>query len=143
MKGQVIMKLYGLIDEEVLLQRSKYGSNKINKIKSNTLLRMFIESLEDPIIKILLTALCIKIVFLFESFDWFETIGILIAIFIATFVSTISEYGSEKAFESLQNKESNFKIKVIRNNKYYMIDSDEVVVKDIIVLSSGDMIPAD
>ncbi len=137
------MKLYGLTDEEVLLQRSKYGSNKINKIKSNTLLRMFIESLGDPIIKILLTALCIKIVFLFESFDWFETIGILIAIFIATFVSTISEYGSEKAFESLQNKESNFKIKVIRNNKYYMIDSDEVVVKDIIVLSSGDMIPAD
>ena len=88
----------GLTDKEVNESRSKYGSNKIIPDKKDGFLKLFIESLGDPIIKILLIALAIKVIFLFKSFDWYETIGIVIAIFLASFISSISEYGSEKAF---------------------------------------------
>ena len=91
----------GLTDEQVIQNAKKYGTNKINPQKKESFFRLFIETLGDPIIKILLIALAIKTVFLFKDFDWFETIGIVIAIFLASFISTISEYGSEKAFEKL------------------------------------------
>ena len=89
---------HGLNDEEVLESRKKNGSNALKEIKSNSLWHLFIESLGDPIIKILLIALAIKVIFLFKDFDWYETIGIVIAIFVASFISSISEYGSGKAF---------------------------------------------
>ena len=92
----------GLNEKQVVESRKTYGTNEIKKSKTNTFLSMLIESLGDPIIKILLIALMIKTVFLFRNFDWFETLGILIAIFLASFISTISEYGSEKAFKRLQ-----------------------------------------
>ena len=84
--------------EEVEINRKKYGTNKISNVKKNSFFKLLLESLGDPIIKILLVALAIKIVFLFRDFDYFETLGILIAIFLASFISTISEYGSEAAF---------------------------------------------
>ncbi len=133
----------GLNDEDVLLSRKKYGSNALTKVKKNSFLHLLIESFGDPIIKILLIALMIKIVFLFQSFDWFETIGILIAVFLATFISSISEYGSEAAFAKLQSDNDNILIKVIRNNIPKEIPIDEIVVGDIIILSSGDKVPAD
>ena len=70
----------GLSKKEVILSRKKYGTNEIKKGKTNSFLTLLLESLADPIIKILLIALVIKIVFLFRNFDWFETLGILIAI---------------------------------------------------------------
>ena len=91
----------GLNDKEVLELSKKYGSNEITRKKSNTFFKILLESLSDPIIKILLIALSIKIVFLFKNFDWYETLGIVIAIFLASFISSISEYGSNKAFERL------------------------------------------
>ena len=106
-------------------------------------LSLLIESLGDPIIKILLIALAIKVVFLFRDFDWFETLGILIAIFLASFISTISEYGSEKAFEKLKEESLKLKCKVKRNGKTTEISFDEVVVGDVVLLESGDKIPAD
>ena len=102
----------GLTDKEVNESRSKYGSNKIIPDKKDGFLKLFIESLGDPIIKILLIALAIKVIFLFKSFDWYETIGIVIAIFLASFISSISEYGSEKAFLKLQEESSKIKVKV-------------------------------
>ena len=95
------MNIKGLTEEEVVNSRRKYGTNEISKVKKNSFLRLLLESLGDPIIKILLIALAVKVVFLFRSFDWFETLGILIAIFLASFISSISEYGSEKAFQRL------------------------------------------
>ena len=77
----------GLNDKEVLELRKKYGSNEITRKKSNTFFKILLESLSDPIIKILLIALSIKIVFLFKNFDWYETLGIVIAIFLASFIS--------------------------------------------------------
>ncbi len=137
------MNIKGLTDKEVALNRKRYGSNELKKEKRHTLLKLFLESLGDPIIKILLIALGIKVVFLFQDFDWFETIGIVVAILIASLVSSISEYGSEKAFARLQAESSKIKTKVKRNNQIIEIMLDEVVKDDIIILNAGDMIPAD
>ena len=92
----------GLTSSEVESNKNKYGTNDLGKKSSNSFIKLLIESLGDPIIKILLIALAIKVIFLIKSFDWYETIGIVIAIFLASFISSISEYGSEKAFNRLQ-----------------------------------------
>ena len=133
----------GLTDEEVSLSIKKHGTNKIESKSKNSFFRLLLESFGDPIIKILLIALAIKVVFLIKSFDWYETIGIVIAIFLASFISTISEYGSEKAFETLQKEASMSKCRVKRNGKVIEINIDDVVVSDIVLLSSGDKVPAD
>ena len=137
------MKYNGLTDKEVIESRNKYGNNQINNTKQNSFIKLLLESLGDPIIRILLIALGIKTVFLIQNFDWFETVGIVIAIFLASFISSISEYGSEKAFEKLQEESSKIKCKVKRNAKVVEINVDEIVVGDIILLASGDKIPAD
>lgn len=133
----------GLTSREVEEQRKKYGSNNISIKKSNKFINILITSLSDPIIKILLIALAIKVIFLFSSFDWYETIGIVIAIFVASFISSISEYGSEKAFIKLQEEASKIKCRVKRDGKLQEISIDDVVVGDIISLEVGDKIPAD
>ena len=133
----------GLNEKEVIESRKRYGTNEITKQKQNTFMHLLLESLGDPIIKILLIALAIKVVVLFRDFDWYETIGILIAIFLASFISSISEYGSEKAFSRLQEEQLKTKAKVRRSGKIIEIPSGEIVVGDIVMLSSGDKIPAD
>ena len=133
----------GLTDNEVIISRKKYGSNELKKTKKDSFFKLLIGTLGDPIIKILLIALAIKTVFLFRSFDWYETIGIVIAIMLASLISTISEYGSEKAFEKLQEEVSRVSCKVIRNGKKIEIPVSEVVVNDIVSLETGDKIPAD
>lgn len=133
----------GLNSKEVEENRKIYGTNDITGVKQNSFFKLLLESLGDPIIKILLIALAIKIVFLFKDFDYFETLGILIAIFLASFISTISEYGSEAAFRRLQEESEQIFVKVLRNGTKIKIPIKEVVVKDIILLESGDKIPAD
>ena len=133
----------GLNDKEVLELRKKYGSNEITRKKSNTFFKILLESLSDPIIKILLIALSIKIVFLFKNFDWYETLGIVIAIFLASFISSISEYGSNKAFERLFEESSKLSTKVYRNGKLTTISSKEIVINDLLEVASGDKICAD
>lgn len=133
----------GLNEKEVIESRKRYGTNEITKQKQNTFMHLLLESLGDPIIKILLIALAIKVVVLFRDFDWYETIGILIAIFLASFISSISEYGSEKAFSRLQEEQLKTKAKVRRSGKILEIPSSEIVVGDIVMLSSGDKVPAD
>ena len=137
------MQLNGLRDVEVEVQRKKYGSNSLTEMKKKGFLQLLLESLGDPIIKILLVALAIKVVFLFRDFDWFETLGILIAIFLASFISSISEYGSEEAFKKLQEENESMKVKVRRNGKVLEVKIEEIVVDDVVLLQSGDGIPAD
>lgn len=137
------MNINGLNTKEVEINRKKYGTNRIESKSNNSFFKLLLESLGDPIIKILLIALAIKVVFLIKSFDWYETIGIVIAIFLASFISTVSEYGSERAFKRLQEEASKIKCKVKRDNKVTEISVDDVVVGDIVLLSSGDKIPAD
>ncbi len=133
----------GLSNEEVIKSRDKYGSNALVMIKKDSFFKSLIRSLGDPIIKILLIALGIKTIFLIQDFDWYETVGIVIAIFLASFISTISEYGSEKAFLKLQSEAEAIKVKVRRDGKTLLIDINDVVVGDIILLESGDRIVAD
>lgn len=137
------MEKQGLTKKEVEISRKKYGSNNLTERKSKTFMGLLLESLGDPIIKILLLALVIKIVFLFKDFDWFETIGILIAILLSSFISTISEYGSEEAFKHLQEEEEKIKVKVKRDGNVELIKIENVVQGDIVLLESGDAIPAD
>ena len=133
----------GLTKEEVIKNREQYGSNALENIDKISFLKKLLESLGDPIIRILIIALGIKMVFLIKDFDWYETVGIVIAIFIASFISTISEYGSEQAFQKLQMEASKIKCKVKRNKIVEEISIKDVVVNDIVVLETGDKIPAD
>lgn len=133
----------GLTKEEVLNNRKLYGSNKITEKKKTTVLSLIIESLNDPIIKILLIALGIKILFFINDSDIYETIGIIVAIILATVISSLSEYGSEKAFQKLSNTTNNILVKAYRNNLITNIKIEEIVVNDYIYLESGDKIPAD
>ena len=129
----------GLSSNEVNISRKKYGSNNISINNKNSFIRLLIESLNDPIIKILLMALGIKILFLFRDSNIYETFGIAAAVFIASFISAVSEYGSEKAFEKLSLENSSISVKTIRDSKVIIIDINDVVVGDI----SGDKVPAD
>lgn len=133
----------GLTDEEVKISREKYGNNQITKTKKKKIINIFVDNLGDPIIRILLIALAVKIVFLIKDFDWYETIGIVVSILLASIVSTISEYGSEKAFEKLEEEASQIETKVIRNKKINEIKINDIVKGDIIVLEQGDKVPAD
>lgn len=133
----------GLSNKEVAQNRLKYGSNVLNHKKKNSFIKLIFESFSDPIIKILLLALAIKIIFLFRDSNIYETLGIVIAIFLATFVSALSEYGSEKAFEKLCEENSIIKVKVLRNSKKILVNIDELVCGDIVYLESGDKVPAD
>lgn len=133
----------GLNDEEVKISRKKYGSNSISGKNKTTFFSLFIETLGDPIIKILLIALAIKTIFLFRDFDYFETFGIVIAILVSSLISAVSEYGSNKAFQRMQEESSKINIKVRRNGHLKEIPIDEVVKGDIMVLNPGDRVAAD
>lgn len=133
----------GLSNEEVVINREKYGENIFTKKKQDTFFKLFIETFSDPIIKILLIALGIKTIFLIRDFDWYETVGIVLAILIASLISSISEFGSMKAFNKLTEESSKINVRVKRNGNMISIPLNEVVVNDIVVLSTGDRIPAD
>lgn len=137
------MRKRGLNSSEVKESKLKHGSNCITNTKKNSFFHLLLESLGDPIIKILLIVLAVKTVFLFQNFDWFETLGIVIAITLASLISTISEYGSEKSFQKMQEESSKIKCQVLRDGSLKEIDLEEVVVGDIVKLASGDLIPAD
>jgi calcium-translocating P-type ATPase len=133
----------GLTNDEVIINRKKYGTNTFSKKKQDSFLKLLLETFSDPIIKILLIALGIKTIFLIRDFDWYETIGIVLAILIASLISSISEYGSSKAFNKLTEETSKINVMVKRDGQIIAIPIDEVVVNDIVILSEGDKVPAD
>lgn len=136
-------KRIGLTEEQVRASRKKYGSNCISKKKRKSFLRQFLSSFGDPIIKILLVALAINVLFLFQNADWFEAVGIAIAIFLATFISTLSEYGSETAFLELQRSAAAITCRVRRAKGITELPISELVVGDLVLLQAGERIPAD
>ena len=142
-KAKITNKRSGLNDAEVLASRSENGSNVMSRAKRKSFWGHFVSNMNDPIIKILIAALIINILFVFRSSDWIETAGIAISVFLATFISTLSEYGSESAFEKLNEENENYLCRARRNGKICEIRVSEVVCGDIILLSSGDKIPAD
>ena len=133
----------GLTSDEVIKNRKKYGNNSLTKKNNDTFFKLLLETLSDPIIKILLIALGIKTIFLIKDFDWYETVGIVIAIMVASLISSISEYGSMRAFNKLTEETSLIKVRAKRDNKVIEIPINDVVYNDIILLGEGDKVPAD
>lgn len=134
---------YGLTTEQAERSRKENGDNRLTPYKRNSFFKQFLCSFGDPIIKILLAALAINIIFLFQNSDWYESAGIAIAVFLATFVSTLSEYGSESAFEKLRQDAENTKSRVMRNGKAVLLSVGDIVKGDIVLLQAGERVPAD
>jgi len=135
----------GLTDSEVKSSREKYGTNSLTELPGETLGAKFLASLKDPMIIILLCALVIQLVlFVMGRAEWFEPVGILIAVLIAGGVSSITEYRQEQKASLLKSQqEAGETTKVIRNGSIHEIHVSEVVAGDIVYLQAGDKIPAD
>jgi len=138
------MRKMGLTDEEVRISREKYGTNGLSEVKGSTFMGKWLENLKDPMIKILCFALLINVVFSFMGqTEWYEPVGIAVAILLATLVSTFSEYRNENAFQKLQEDASRILNKVYRNGVIVEIAVDDIVLGDCIILHAGDKIPSD
>ncbi len=133
----------GLNDAEVERSREANGANILSKKKNKSFWRHFWENLGDPVIRILLGALVIKLIMLFHDADIAETVGIAIAVFLATLISTLSEYGSARAFEKLSEESAHVRCRIRRNGSICELPIGEAVVGDVILLSAGELIPAD
>ena len=136
-------QIRGLTLDEVIQSKRRYGDNQLGERKRRSFLIQFIDNFKDPIINILLMALAINVLLLFRNFEWYESMGIAIAILLAAFVSTISEYGSETAFEKLQKEANEIVCKVKRANGLIELSINSIVVGDYVLLQAGDKIPAD
>ena len=132
----------GITNEQAEKSRLEYGSNKMTKKKRKSLSKSFLENLGDPVIKVLIISLMVNILFTLHNIDWFETGGIIIAILLATTISTLSEHSSRLAFEKLSTN-TQTKIRVRRNGNIHSLPTEEIVVGDIILLSAGNKICAD
>lgn len=139
-----IYKNFTLSSSKVEEQRNKYGSNRLTEKKQDGFWKKYFEAFNDPIIKILLVALVINLIFVFTgNAEWYEAVGIFVAVLLATFVSTFSEYSNEKAFAKLQAEADEIKCKVIRDGIVQEIKIDDIVVGDYVLLQAGDKVPAD
>lgn len=136
-------KYKGLTDAEVAASREKYGENNLPREKKRGFFGKFFENLSDPIIKVLLIALVIEVVFTLGHCNFIEIGGILVAVLIAAGVSTLSELGSEKAFEHLEADNAKIKVRALRNGKITSIDVSELVVDDVVFLEAGESVGAD
>lgn len=139
----MLANIKGLTAEEIILSREKYGDNSLVKEKTKGFLRKFFENLSDPIIKVLLLAVLAEIVFTLGRCNWWETGGIIAAVIIATTVSTVSEYGSEKAFLKMQEDNDAVSVSVIRNGQSLKIPINDIVVGDILYVCAGEAVSAD
>ncbi|MCL2810895.1 MAG: calcium-translocating P-type ATPase, PMCA-type [Clostridia bacterium] len=134
----------GLTDAQAERARETYGANTLTRRARKSFWRQYLASFGDPIIRILLVALGVNLVFLLgASFSWYEPAGIAAAILIATLVATVSEYGNESAFEKLQAEAARIRCKVRRNGELRETPIDDIVVGDIVLLQPGDRVPAD
>jgi len=140
----------GLTNDQVLINRKKYGSNIFTPKKKKSLLEQYLEKFEDPTIKILLVctglALIAGIYRGVTTGEWLgiiEAVAILIAVMIATGVGFWLELKADQAFELLRKEYENRTVKVTRSGEFQTIPISEVVVGDIVHLESGDKIPSD
>jgi calcium-translocating P-type ATPase len=135
--------LRGLTAGQIAESRKKHGSNVFVRRKKKGFAAKLLENFGDPMNKILLLALGINLIFMFRTADWFETLGIALTVCIAALISTVSEIGSEAAFEKLRESTANVPCKVRRGGKLTEVPTSELVVGDIVLLNAGDKIPAD
>ena len=138
------MNIIGLNPAQVEASKQKYGDNRLTEQESESFWSKLIGNFGDPMIKILCVALVINIIFAFlGQTEWYESVGIAIAVILATFVSTFSEYRNENAFQKLQEEASRIYCKVYREEALVELPINDIVVGDCVLLQSGDKIPAD
>ena len=124
--------------------KSKYGDNSITEQAREGFWDKLKGNFDDPIIKILIFALILNVIFAFMGkSEWYESVGIALAVLLATFVSTYSEYNNESAFRKLQGEASLIKCKVYRNGAVAEIPINDITMGDCVLLQTGDKIPAD
>ena len=133
----------GLNREQVTASRNKYGENVLTPPKKASLWKLYLDKYRDPIIEILLVAAAVSLVLAFVNNDFMETLGIFLAIFLATTVGFYFEVDAAKKFDVLTAMNDDQPVKVRRDGKVMEIPRREVVVGDIILVEVGDEIPAD
>ena len=130
-------------NDRVEKSRKQHGSNTLTPPKRDSLWRQYMEKYKDPIIQILLVAAAISLVLAFIENDFVETIGIFIAIFLATTIGFVFEVDAAKKFDVLTALGEEQPVKVRRNGHVAEIPRKDVVVDDIVLIETGDEIPAD
>ncbi|MCD8312237.1 MAG: calcium-translocating P-type ATPase, PMCA-type [Firmicutes bacterium] len=133
----------GLTTDEAAASRRLHGSNVISRGRRKSFFRRYLECFGDPIIKILLGAVVINLVISAGNINIYETLGIVAAVFLSTIVSAVSEAGSERAFDRLNEISGDMSSAVMRDGELTALPISEIVVGDIVAIGAGDMIPAD
>ena len=132
----------GLSSDEAEASRRIHGENRLPAVRPPSFFKRLMGNLNDPIIRVLLIALTLNVALTFPHCNWLETGGIVLAVSIATLVSTLSEVGSERAFRALDRQEGG-QCRVYRDGKLCDLPSEEIVVGDVMLLSGGERIRAD
>ena len=133
----------GLTDQEVLQSRQKYGVNLLTPPKRPSIWKLYLEKFQDPVIKVLLVAAAFSLLISIIESEYAETIGIFFAIFLATGIGFYFEYDANKKFDLLNAVGEETPVMVIRNGKVHEIPKKYIVVGDVVILNTGDEIPAD
>ncbi|MDR3265304.1 MAG: HAD-IC family P-type ATPase, partial [Synergistaceae bacterium] len=133
----------GLTSQEVLESRGKWGANVLTPPARDPWWRLFLEKFEDPIIRILLIAAGIAFLVGFAHNEYTETIGIVLAIFLATTMAFLNEYKAGKEFDILNQVSDDVEFRVIRDGDYDTVLKKDIVVGDVLLLETGEEIPAD
>lgn len=133
----------GLTDQEVLQSREKHGVNLLTPPKRPSLLKLYLEKFEDPVVRVLLVAAVFSLIISIIENEYAETVGIIAAILLATGIGFYFEYDANKKFDLLNAVNEETLVKVIRNGRIQEIPRKDVVVGDIVVLETGEEIPAD
>ena len=136
-------KSAGLTAEEVVASRAQYGANVLTPPRRRSLWRLYLEKYEDPSIRILLVAAVVSLVLAFVENDFVETIGIILAVFFATTVGFYFERDAARKFDVLTALDEEQPVKVLRDGIIQQVARHDVVVGDVVIVETGDEIPAD
>ena len=133
----------GLTDDEVLQSREKNGINLLTPPKRPSLWKLYLEKFEDPVVRVLLVAAAFSLIISIIENEYAETIGIIAAILLATGIGFFFEYDASKKFDLLNAVNEETLVKVVRNGRVQEIPRKDIVVGDIVILETGEEIPAD
>ena len=133
----------GLTEAEVLESRNRFGANLLTPPKRLPLWRLYLEKFKDPVVRVLLVAALLSLTISLIENEYAETIGILVAIFLATGIGFYFEYDANRKFDLLNVVNEDTPVKVMRNGSIHEIPRKDVVVGDVVLLETGEEIPAD
>ncbi len=136
-------KRFGLTDEQVKQSRAQHGRNVLTPPQRTSLWKLYLDKYRDPIIQILLVAAVVSLILAFIEQNYMETIGIFVAVFLATTVGFYFERDAAKKFDVLTAMGEEQPVKVRRDGKVIEIPRHEIVVGDVVLIEVGDEVPAD